>query len=337
MAEPKDHEPWLEELQLPEIGSTKDLAAHMGISWHEFRWLTNQGRAASADHYDRFSIPKRHGGERPISVPKRRLRRAQLWILDRLLAPVEPHPAAMAFRPGRSIVDNARLHAGKAVVVRIDLADFFHSIHFHRVAALFERLGYRATVATTLAWVTTERVPEINDRRLPQGAATSPAIANLVCRSLDETLASIAASQGFAYSRYADDLTFSHSSALPRAEVDAFLALIQHKVELQGFAVNEAKTQVMRPGQRQVVTGLVVNGQSTHEPRISRTDLRRFRAFLHRWETMGGDADGRAYALGYLGYVQMVCPAQAERIRAAHPELLGGPEPRAQRPSPEAT
>lgn len=325
----------LESLGLPVIETAADLAAAMDITVEELAWLTYHRGAARTDHYHRFTIPKRHGGVRVISSPKRNLRAAQRWILELVLAEQEIHPAAMAFRPQRSIVDNAKAHAGHALVVRVDLKDFFPSITFLRVKGLFESFGYNEGIATLLALLSTEpprvavtvdgqrRFVSLGDRQLPQGACTSPAITNLLCRKLDRRLAGAAAAFGYTYTRYADDLVFSHPKA--EASTGAMLTLARSILTDEGFTVNEEKTAVMRPQHRQVVTGLVVNGEPA---RVSRQDLRRFRAFLHHCETEGFEAmsqrlgrDAKAYASGYLSFIHMVNPEQEQAIRARHPWL----------------
>ncbi len=325
----------LESLGLPVVETAVDLAAAMEIPVEELTWLTYHRGAARTDHYHRFTIPKRHGGVRVISSPKRNLRAAQRWILASILAEQEVHPAAMAFRPKRSIVDNAVAHAGRAVVVRVDLKDFFPSITFRRVKGLYESFGYNEGISTLLALLSTEpprvalmvdgqrRFVSLGDRQLPQGACTSPAITNLLCRKLDRRLERAASAFGFTYTRYADDLVFSHDRE--EAPVGAMLTLARSILSDEGFTVNEEKTAVMRPQHRQVVTGIVVNGEPA---RVSRRDLRRFRAFLHHCETEGFAVmsqrlgrDARAYAAGYLSFIHMVNPEQEERIRARHPWL----------------
>jgi hypothetical protein len=207
------------------------------------------------------------------------------------------------------------------------------------VRSLFAACGYNQGIAIILTWLTTEPSHELgiradeSERRLPQGACTSPAVANLLCRDLDARLADAARWHGFVYSRYSDDLAISHPS--PDANVRAIMTTARRIVRGQGLTINEAKTRVMRGQHRQIVTGLVVNREPHITPRVPRPDLRRFRAFLHRCETQGfaaataeQDRDAQAYAAGYLAYVQMVNPEQAERFRRAHPWL--------RRPSPEA-
>ena len=319
-------------LGLPLLTSASDVAAAIGIEETELAWLTYHRAASSLDHYSRFAIPKKRGGTRVLSSPKRRLRVAQNWLLEHILAPLPVHEAAAAFRPGLSVVDNAARHTGRAVVARIDLKDFFPSVTLPRVRRLFREMGYSGGVATLFALLATEapraavtldglpRFVAIGERSLPQGACTSPALTNLLCRRLDSRLAGAAEALGFRYSRYADDLVFSHTEA--SAPVGILLALARCIIADVGFTVNEEKTSVLRPQHRQVVTGIVVN----ETPHVSRPDLRRFRAVLHRCETVGVaevsrqmGKDARAYASGYLAFLHVVAPEQAARLALKHP------------------
>src|SRR6185436_17792305 len=119
------------------------------------------------------------------------------------------------FVSGRSTVSNARAHLGRSLVVNLDLKDFFPSVTFPRVRGLFESVGYSPAAATILALLCTESPRmavdhdgtrhwvAVAERALPQGACTSPAIANLVARKLDRRLAGAAKKLGWTYTRYA--------------------------------------------------------------------------------------------------------------------------------------
>jgi hypothetical protein len=322
-------------LGLPALENASDIARAIGIEESELSWLTYHRGAATIDHYHRFTIPKRSGGLRVISSPKRQLRVAQSWLLQEVLLKLQIHEAAMAFRPGRSIVDNALQHRQQAVVIRLDLKDFFPSIRFRRVKGLFESFGYNEGVASILALLATEaprvamtldgqrRFVSTGQRQLPQGACTSPALTNILCRKLDSRLSGLARRFGFTYTRYADDLVFSHPR--PDAPLGQFLSFVKKVIEGEGFVLNPEKTAIMRPQHRQAVTGLVVNNA---QPALSRSDLRRFRAFLHHCETQGFEAvseqlgkNALGYARGYLAFIQMVSPAKAAQLKGRHPWL----------------
>ena len=318
---------------LPALSTFVDVASALSLDPRRLQWLVYDRGASAVDHYTRFEIPKRSGGARLISSPKPALRAAQSWILESILARQPVSPSATAFRPGMSIVDNASRHAGKRIVIRVDLKDFFPSITFPRVRGLFESLGYNPGVSSVLALVCTDspraRVRNgdtewfvaVGPRGLPQGACTSPAISNLVVRHLDQRLEGLCTAARWTYSRYADDLVFSADGE--DASPHRLIRLVSRIVEDEGFVINAAKTRIMRSPNRQAVTGLVVNDGRV---RLSKRDLRRLRAFLHQCRTRGVDAvseeigkDAAAVAKGHLAYVHMISPAAAARIRAENP------------------
>jgi RNA-directed DNA polymerase len=324
------------ELGLPALVSFAEIASQLGTPPETLAWVCFRTPIPETDHYHHVTIPKRSGGTRAISVPKEQLSRMQRSILREILARVPAHPAATAFTPGASIVDHARRHSGKSIVVRLDIEDFFPSITYRRVKGMFQSLGYSDGTATILGLLTTDRprgekataqgrVPVfIGPANLPQGASTSPAISNLICRRLDARLSGLARAHGFTYSRYADDLTFSHADG--DAALGRLLTSVPVILREEGFRLNDAKTRIMRAGQRQVVTGLAVNDGVA----IPRAELRRFRAFIHACERDGLDATSRAlgkdalaYARGYTAFIAMVEPNRAASLREKHPWLTG--------------
>ncbi len=194
-----------------------DLARWLIVPESELRaWLGDSPLWARGYDYSRFTIPKRRGGVRTIEAPNDKLKALQRSVLRRLLNPLPMRQAATSFVPGRSIVDNARPHLGRAVVVNLDLADFFPAITVERVTEVWAGLGWGAEAASVLTRICT------HEGHLPQGAPTSPALSNLVCRRLDARLEALIQRSGGRYTRYADDITislpgFGHSSAPPSA------------------------------------------------------------------------------------------------------------------------
>src|SRR5262249_49919718 len=156
--------------------------------------------------YPRYTIPKRDGTQREICAPKPQLRWTQKQILRQILDRVPAHQSAHGFIPGRSTVTNAGQHQGSELLVKFDLVDFFPTIHYFRVLGLSASLGYTVAkgrfstedesdaVAPTLARLCcyTPDPKTWGTAKLPQGAPTSPAISNLVCRRLDARLAGLA-------------------------------------------------------------------------------------------------------------------------------------------------
>lgn len=225
-------------------------------------------------------------------------------------------------------VTNAAPHIGARVILKLDVVDFFPSIHFGRVAGLFEHHGAGTEAAKALAAILTFR-PKLPDGRivwpsvLPQGAPTSPSLSNLVCRRLDARLTGLAEATGATYTRYADDLTFSFRE-LPTQGLGHFAWWANQILGQEGFIENLKKRRVLRASGQQRVTGLVTNtGLSV--PREAR---RRFRAILHSCrkhgvtqETTGHD-EPHAFLLGFTAYIAMVQPATGAKLRAQVDALL---------------
>ena len=329
----------LERLQsygLPTYSNAEQIAAAMGITIGQLRFLAFSRKTSPISHYIRFKIPKKTGGDRIISAPMPRLKQAQHWILTNILQKVELHSAAHGFCQGRSIVSNAQPHVGAEVVINFDLKDFFPSISYPRIKGLFIALGYSEAAATIFGLLCTEPdIAEIeldgktyyvalSERYLPQGAPTSPAITNIICRRLDRSLTSMAEKLGFIYTRYADDLTFS-TSGDSRRHICNILRRTESIVEYEGFMINEEKTRILRNSQQQDVTGVIVNSK----PNVDKKTLKRFRATLYQIEKdglagkhWGKSTDLLASIQGFANFVAMVNPelggefkAQVRRIR----------------------
>lgn len=307
---------------LPLWRTEADLAAALDVSVRELRFFSIHRQKERVRHYVSFAIPKRSGGQRVILAPKRRLKRLQRALLRLLVDRLPVSEQAHGFRKGRSIRTGAEVHLGRRVLVQLDLADFFPSITYPRVRGLLIALGYGYPVAACLATLLTEALRQpvsvegevyqvpVGPRRCPQGAPTSPGVANALTLRLDRRLSGLARRLGFAYTRYADDLTFSGDDP---SRVKALLRLARQVVRAEGFAVNEKKTRVSRSGGAQRVTGVTVNRVLG----LSRRERRRLRAAIHRaLAAPGGPPPGVLAELrGRLAYLGMLNPAQAEPLR----------------------
>jgi retron-type reverse transcriptase len=322
--------------ELPVMHTAADLAAKLNINLPALRWLTYHRRGATVVHYHRFQIAKKTGGVRAISAPKPALAMVQRWVLENILMRLSVSPQAHGFLRGHSIVTNALPHVNRAVVVNLDLKNFFPSISFRRVKGLFRGLGYSEHLATVLALICTEppRVAAavdgkiyfvaLGERVLPQGACTSPAVTNVLCRRLDCRLNGLAKKRGFVYTRYADDLTFSGDN--PRV-VGRLLRSVRSFLAEEGFNEHPTKTRVMRRANRQEVTGVTVNTR----PTVAREEVRTLRAILHNAARHGLESQNRdrhpnfaAYLRGRVEFICMVDSARATQWRNDLDRALGG-------------
>lgn len=308
------------------------------LAWLVHRYADDSRPQSEREaHYHFRWLNKRRGGRRLIESPKRTLKHAQRRILREILDKVPPHDAAHGFSHGRSILTNARPHVKQAVLVKFDLANFYPSVTFARVTAIFRSLGYSREAAIWLARLTTSALPAnmpflkeepsavlpYLKRHLPQGAPTSPALANLSAYSLDVRLAGLARSFRATYTRYADDLTFSGPERFGTSLRD-FIPLVAQVVRQERFRLNASKRKVLRSTGKLVVTGVVVNEKLN----VSRRDFDRLKAVLTNCLRHGASTQNKtahphfpAHLRGRIAQVTQLNPARGERLLAIYNQI----------------
>ncbi len=336
--------PW----RLPELHELADVAALLALADAELDWFTDARRWARLAgpeplrHYVVTTRRARSGAVRVLEAPKARLKAVQRRLLSEVVGRIPAHEAAHGFVPGRSVGTFAAPHAGRAVVVRLDLEGFFAAVTVGRVFGILRAAGYPEPVAHCLAGLTTTVLPlrawqsvprpadpglldahwrlgrALASPHLPQGSPTSPALANLAARRLDVRLTALAAAWGSRYTRYADDLAFSGDRGWGRG-TSRFLDAVETVVRDEGFRLHARKTAVLPRAGRQTLGGLVVN----QTPQVARTEVDLLRAVLHNCLRHGpdsqnteGHADFRAHLTGRVAWVAQHSPTRGARLRA---------------------
>ena len=331
---------------VPAIESVAALADWLGLYPGELEWFADlrgleyhRKTRPILRHYRYRALTKLSGGIRLIEAPKPRLKEMQRQILIGILEKIPPHPAAHGFLKGRSIKTFVAPHVGQRVVLRMDLRDFFPSIPRARIQALFRTMGHPQSVADRLGGICTNAAPgdawkhpgmdvdpqQLREARalyaqphLPQGAPTSPALANLCAYRVDCRLAGLAKAVGAQYTRYADDLAFSGGETLDR-RVERFSAHVAAILHEEGFTVHHRKTRIMRQGVRQHLAGLVANRRVN----VMRPDFDRLKAILTNCVRLGpesqnrdGHASFRMHLEGRVAFVESINPDKGKRLRA---------------------
>ncbi len=332
---------------LPPIESIGSLAEWLGLTLEDLEWfadlkgLTHRTGTPQLTHYNYRVLIKDSGNVRLIEAPKSRLKRTQQQILAGILDRVPPHPVVHGFVTGRSITSCVSPHVGQRVILRMDLKDFFPSFPARRIQAMFRTLGYPEPVADLVGGICTNFTPpsvwakenldpplSLQARQwardlycrphLPQGAPSSPALANICSYRLDCRLDGLANSARATYTRYADDLAFSGGEEFERA-VDRFSLHAAAICLEEGFHVNHRKTRIMRQGVRQHLLGLVAN----QRPNVIRADFDRLKAILTNCIRFGPESQNRKahpqfrlHLEGRVSFVESVNPMKGEKLRA---------------------
>jgi len=330
------------ELGIPALATLGDLAAWLDLSPEQLDWLADErdGHRRTVkmpfQHYHYSYVAKSGGTARLIEAPKTRLKAIQRRILREILSAVPVHRCAHGFVAGRSCLSGAQIHAGEFVVASFDLAQFFPSIGRPRIHGIFRSLGYPWAVARRLAGLCTTSTPAavflhptetvgfepgmaalFAVPHLPQGAPTSPALANLLAWTLDRRLHGLARAASANYTRYADDLAFSGDADFARG-LGRFGKAVESIVGEEGFSLNLAKTRIMPRHARQRVTGIVVNEHCN----VGRAEFDTLKAILHNCARTGPADQNRAAVLdfrnhlaGRVAWVEQINPLRGAKLR----------------------
>ena len=255
---------------------------------------------ANRKRYNQFTVKKKSGAERVISAPNNGLKEIQKCLNLVFQLVHEPNPAANGFVPGKSIIDNALIHAGSFYVYNIDLKDFFPSIDQARIWGRLKKPPFnlnedqkRLNLANIIASLCCHEmeVERLDNKGvfvkvlksvLPQGAPTSPTLSNIICERLDIRLSGVAKRFGLKYSRYADDITFSSMHNVYQKDSE-FLTEISRIITDQNFHIKKSKTRLQKQGFRQEVTGLIVN----EKPNVNKRYISELRMWIYYWEQYG--------------------------------------------------
>lgn len=333
-----EHTYWLN-WALPRFNDLCALASHLGIRGTTLHWLTclHRGPDDRPEHYARRWIKKSNGRLRLLESPKSQLKTVQRIILQDLLNRIPLHQAAHGFRRNRSVITFAKPHLNQHCCLRMDLQDFFPNIRAGRVRGFFRSLGYATEVARALTALATTQtpLPIVESKRprgcrgtcelsqlylpghLPQGAPTSPALANALAFRLDARLAGLAKSAGAKYTRYADDLLFSGGISFAKG-AKRFASTVASIALDENFNVNFHKTRIQHRSQQQRATGIVLNRHAN----VPRQDFDQLKAILHNCVRHGptsqnrdGVANFRQHLLGRINWVMQLNPTRAQKLQ----------------------
>ena len=230
---------------MPFLYDAEQLAGFLGISRGELNDIVNHIQK----EYKEAHLPKKDGTYRSLCVPSIRLRFCQDPIKEKILPQLPVSKFATAYQKGSTTRGNAEPHIGKKFLLKLDITDFFGSITFEQVQRTAFNTRY---VSRQVGYLLTSLC--CKDDSLPQGAATSPALSNIVMYRFDDYIGRWCSQRQIAYTRYCDDMTFSSDRPLYGVYQKVKKMLFE-----MGFELNEAKTHFISNADRQTVTGLVVN------------------------------------------------------------------------------
>jgi RNA-directed DNA polymerase len=290
---------------LPIVFTLAHLARICGVSLGYLILIAGRGSDPYRDYLARKrELPKGSTASRryrTICMPDPELKKVQRWIHQNILSKISPHSASTAYSDDDKLINAAARHCNARWLVKIDIESFFESIKEPYVQSVFERLGYPDLLSFQLARLCT-RLPTYKSRKdifrrkavlargvmqnewigfLPQGAPTSPQLANLVMRRFDRRMSALSRTAGLRYTRYSDDLIFSTTGSFSRDLAKDFVHQAYDVLGAFGFEANRTKTSITAPGARKVVLGLLVDRD---KPRLTRDFRANMETHLHYLE-----------------------------------------------------
>lgn len=295
----------------PELAPVFTLRHLAHLAKADYLDLRNICSRSSKEFYRIFRIQKKPSakGERRfriICVPSAELMKTQRWIAQRILAKVVPHTGSVAFSKGDTLINATSPHCGATWIIKLDVRNFFESISEIAAYRVFRSLGYQALISFEMARICTRQIKSPSYRHsqkwgrrrirekifvynsawmghLPQGAPTSPMLANLAVRSFDSALMILASKYNLIYTRYADDITLSsRDHNFDRDVCRGIIGEVYVQMGKFGLSPNVSKTRIATPGSRKVVLGLLVDGEAPRLTREFRAKMRQHIYYLRK-------------------------------------------------------
>lgn len=284
--------------EIPNINDFSDLSRALSISSQTLYSLVNH----KSLYYKQTYIPKKNGDYRLLNIPSFALKVVQRWIYEEILKKIPVSLASMAFVPGRNgIIECANIHKSNVFLLSMDIHAFFDSISKNSVRKLFYSLGYNGEISNLLTELCT-----LGDS-LPQGAVTSPCLANLVCERLDARIMGLCKKRNIEYSRYADDLCFSSNNRLNLNKIVPIVTLILCD---EGFELNKNKTHFSSNYSQKRVLGITINDNILHAKYEYKREIR---SQIYN-SIINGNYYNRQRLIGKIVFVNSIETNYKERI-----------------------
>jgi retron-type reverse transcriptase len=272
---------------------------------------------SSPYRYKVYKIDKRKGDKkRIIAQPAREVKALQYWVMKNILSRYSLHSAAMAYRQGKSIADNAQVHAKNRFLLKLDFKDFFHSItgvDFKAFMVLHSADKFNPDEIDCLARILFWKKKRDGRLILSIGAPSSPILSNILMYEFDKTMREYCMQKHIRYTRYADDLTFSTNAPSVLDSVVSQVVKICQKLEFPRLRLNHDKTvRASKAGCRRV-TGLVLSNDATVS--IGRDRKRQLHAAVHHYVCGKLGEEEIASLSGMLAFVRSIDPGFLTALR----------------------
>ena len=254
--------------------------------------------------YKTFFIKKRNGKLRKIEAPNKDLKKFQQYLLQNYFNNLKVHFTAVGFIKNKNVKNGAYKHLNKSLLLCVDIKNFFTSIKKEYLYNIIKNIVKNDYDTESILNLSTY------NGVLPQGAPTSPMLANAYCYELDTELYNLAKHNKLNYTRYADDLSFSSDDI--NFNFINLLKLITDILSKYGFILNHTKTRIINKNKRMTITGIVVNKKVN----ISKDKYKLLRAIIHniKKHNIVLTAKEKSKLLGQISWVRYLNPLKGDKL-----------------------
>ncbi|WP_187829723.1 retron St85 family RNA-directed DNA polymerase [Labrys sp. KNU-23] len=272
--------------------------------------------------YKAYEIKKKNGGVRQIAHPARELKILQRAIVKHVISGLPVHDAAMAYRKGRNIRDNAKRHAGTSIILKMDFKDFFPSIKAQDWHQYCE--DNRILTSSEDIWLTSQilfyRARGTRLLRLAIGAPSSPALSNALLYDFDKRVTELVSQEEVVYTRYADDLTFSAARTGYLTGIQKLISRALREMETPKIKLNHKKTTHVTTKYSRNVTGLVLSNDG--RVTIGRERKRKIRAMIDHFIKGRLNNRQKAHLSGMIAFAKSAEPEYYTYISEKYNNVL---------------
>ncbi|MGH6734581.1 MAG: retron St85 family RNA-directed DNA polymerase [Methyloceanibacter sp.] len=285
------------------------LSSETGLSHEDLQRIIR----TAPSRYKVFTIKKRAGGTREIAQPARELKVLQRVLIAKILDRLPIHEAATAYRRHRSIRDNASPHSGHGPILKMDFKDFFPSIRSEDWKFYCEKHEVLTSEdAAISSLILFRRARGERLLKLSIGAPSSPSLSNVLMYEFDEIVTKEAVRRGIAYTRYADDLTFSGQRIGMLRDMIHVVEKATHALTHPKLRVNDQKTTFVTTKFRRTVTGVILTNDGLLS--LGRDRKRKLSAQVHRASLNQLSPEQLQILAGYLAFANVIEPTFLDRL-----------------------
>lgn len=262
--------------------------------------------------YKTFFIAKKNGGFRKINQPAKETKKLQRWIIEKVFSHLDVHDCAMAYRSEVSIKNNALVHSNNKYFLKLDFKNFFSSISSEDIQTFLHDKKIKLSESDVRDLARVLCIKDEGNLCLSVGAPSSPAVSNAILYSFDEEISSWCLERRIAYTRYADDLTFSTKEKEVHCQIKEKIKSTLESLAYPSLKLNESKTLSLSKKDNIKITGVTIT--SDNKISIGRKRKRFIRSQVYKYKKGELKSSSIPRLRGLLAFFEHIEPGAISKL-----------------------